>query len=240
MLSDYITTLSNQQIITYFVSIFIVLYLYSFIKYDNVSNFFILSIVVILILISNHNKSDKVKKQNEVNQYINDIEKTVISHSTPEMVLETVYKVHKPLKSLRFIKNNIEAIQLVYFLRFLMIYDREGYLDFIILLEYFLKFHFNIMIGKYDVESNFVVLKDIRHEMLNLLQTCTYNIPNISKVFDGRNLDERIRIAGFKLQALTYRYVKIIYKKYHDVLDHEEYKGTRDYDPLKNNKYHMY
>lgn len=240
MLSSYVSTLSNQQIITYFASVFIVLYLYSFIKYDNVSNFFILSIIIIGLLINNHNKTDKIKKQNELQSYINDIELTVISHNTPEMMLETVYKVHKPLKSLRFIKNNSEATQLVYYLRFLMIYDKEAYLDFIIYLEYFLKIHFNIMIGKYDVETNFVILKDIRYELLNALQTTTYSIPNVSRVFDGNNLDERIRTAIIRLQAITYRYVKIIHKKYHDILDHEEYKGTREYDPLKNNKYHMY
>lgn len=240
MLSTYFTTLSNQQIITYFASIFVVLYLYSFIKYDNVSNFFIISFIIIGLLINNHTKTDKIKKQNELQSYINNLELTVISHYTPEMILETVYKVHKPLKSLRFIKNNYEATQLVYYLRFLMIYDKEGYLDFVIYLEYFLKIHFNIMIGKYDVATNFVILKDIRHELLNALQTTTYNIPNVSRVFDGKNLDERLRTAIIKLQAITYRYVKIVYKKYHDVLDHEEYKGTREYDPLKNNKYHMY
>ena len=240
MLTTYITKLSNQQVITYFVSVFIVLYLYSFIKYDNVSNFFILCIIIIGLLINNHNNTDNIKKHNEVQTYINDIEKTLMSHDTPEMMLENVYKVHKPLKSLRFIKNNNEATQLVYYLRFLMIYDKEGYFDFIIYLEYFLKFHFNIMIGKYDVATNFIILKDIRYELLNALQATTYNIPNISRVYDGSVLDARIRTAVIKLQALTYRYVKIIYKKYHDVLNHEDYKGTTEYDPLKNNKYHMY
>ena len=240
MLSTYITNLSNQQIIIYFVSVFIVLYLYSFVQYDKTSNFFILSIIIIGLLIRTHNNSDNISKQNEVQNYIDDIEKTVVSHSTPEMMLETVYKLHKPLKSLRFIKNNNEATQLVYYLRFLMIYDREGYLDFIIYLEYFLKLHFNIMIGKYDVQTNFIILKDVRYELLNALQTSTFNIPNVSKVFDSKNLDERIRIAIIKLQALTYRYVKIIYKKYHDVIDQEDYKGTRKHDSLRNNKYHIY
>lgn len=240
MFPNWVTNLSNQQIIIYFVSVFIILYLYSFIKYDNVSNFFILSIIVIGLLINNHTESDNIKKQNEVKHYIDDIEQTVISHSTPEMMLETVYKLHKPLKSLRFIKNNREATQLVYYLRFLMIYDRETYLDFIVYFEYFLKLHFNMMIGKYDVETNFVILKDVRYELLNILQASTYNFPTISRVFDGKDLDQRIRTAILKLQAFTYRYVKIIYKKYHDILNHEDYKGVQDYDKIKNNKYHMY
>lgn len=242
MLSYYITNLRNKQIISYFIIIFIVLYLYIFNNQENnnASNFFILSIIVIGFLINNHSKTDNIKKQNELNQYIKDIEETVITHSTPQMVLETVYKLHKPLKSLRFIKNNKEAIQLIYYLRFLMIYDREGYLDLIVYLEYFLKLHFNIMIEKYDVETNFVILKDIRREILNGLQASWYNIPNISRVFDSKDLDQRMQIAIKKVQALTYRYVKIIYKKYHDKLHHETYKGSVENDMIKNQHYHMY
>lgn len=240
MVSNYITKLSNNEIIILFVCVFIVLYLYVFMQNDNASNFFIISMIVIGFLISNHSKTDDVKQQNELNQYIQDIEQTVVSHSTPQMILENVYKIHKPLKSLRFIKNDKEATQLIYYLRFLIIYDKEGYLDIIVFLEYFLKIHFNIMIEKYDVETNFIILKDIRREILNALQASCYNIPNVSKVFDSKNLDERMKKVIIKVQALTYRYVKIIYKKYHKILLHETYKGTVDYDTMKNNHYHMY
>lgn len=240
MLSAYITNLRNSQIVLYFIGVFIVLYLYIINKSDNASNFFIITMIVISFLINNHSKTDKIKKQNEVNKYIEDIEQTVVTHSTPQMISETVFRIHKPLKSLRFIKNNKEAIQLIYYLRFLMIYDREGYLDIIVYLEYFLKIHFNVMIDKYDIETNFVILKDIRREILNALQATSYNIPNISKVFDSKDLDQRLQIAIKKTQALTYRYIKIIYKKYHDILLHETYKGTSDYDNMKNPYYHMY
>lgn len=239
---SYITKISNNQIILWFIGIFIVLYLYIFNNNENnnASNFFIISIIVISFLINNHSKTDNVSKQHEVNQYINDIENTVITHSTPQMILETVYKIHKPLKSLRFIKNNKEAIQLIYYLRFLMIYDREGYLDIIVYLEYFLKLHFNMMIEKYDVETNFRILKDIRREILNGLLASCFNIPTISKVFDSKDLDRRMQIAIMKVQALTYRYLKIIYKKYHSILLNESYKGTVEYDTMNNQYYHMY
>ena len=240
MLSAYITNLSNNELIIHFLSIFFVVYLYIIKKNDNASNFFIIAVVIVGYLIRNPSNTDKVKHHNEVKQYIEDIEQTVISHTTPQMLLETVYKVHKPLKSLRFIKNNKEATLLVYYLRFLMIYDKEGYLDIIVYLEWFLKVHFNIMIEKYDVETNFVILKDIRREILNALQASWYNIPNVSKVFDSKDLDKRMKNAVVKVQALTYRYVKIVYKKYHDILHHETYKGTVEYDTLKNQHYHMY
>jgi hypothetical protein len=240
MVSTYITNLTNNKIIVLFVCVFIVLYLYVFMQNDSASNFFIISMIIVGFLINNHSKTDKVAQKNELNQYITNIEKTVISHSTPQMVLETVYRIHKPLKSLRFIKNNKEATQIVYYLRFLKIYDNEGYLDIIVYLEHFLKLHFNIMIDKYDVQTNFIILKDIRREILNALQASCYNIPNISKVFDSKDLDERMKNAISKVQALTYRYVKIIYKKYHHILRHENYKGTIDYDTMKNNHYHMY
>lgn len=240
MVLNYITNLSNNELIILFVCVFIVLYLYVFMQNDNASNFFIISMIIIGFLISNHNKTDKAAQQNELQQYVVNMEQSVISHSTPQMLLETVYKIHKPLKSLRFIRNNREATQLIYYLRFLMVYDKEGYYDIIVYLEYFLKLHFNIMIEKYDVQTNFIIMKDIRREILNALQASCYNIPNISKVFDSKDLDERMKNAITKVQALTYRYVKIIYKKYHHILRHEHYKGTVDFDTMKNNHYHMY
>jgi hypothetical protein len=237
---SYLANLSNKNKVILFISVFTVLYIYFFNKNDYTSNFFIVTLAIIGFLINSLQKADGLREREQVDNYIRDIEKTVLTHNTPEMVLETVYKLHKPLKSLRFIKDNKEATQLVFYLRFLSIYDRESYLDFIVYLEYFLKLHYNIMIEKYDVKTNFIILKDIRHELLNTLQSNHFNIPVISQTFDSGDLENRMKTAISKLQALTYRYVKIVYKKFKNQLHHETYKGFTPYDTLKNNNYHIY
>lgn len=237
----YLAKLSNKEKVLLFVSLFGVVYVLRFnVEAKDTSSFFIIVFVVILYIITNLKSEDKKQSRDEIGKYITDIEAKVVSHSTPEMVLETVYKLHKPIKNLRFIKNNEEATYIVYYLRFLQIYDNEMYLDFIIYFEFFLKIHFNVMIEKYDIKTNYLILQDMRHELLNTLQAYHYNIPNYSSTFDSGDLDERLRVAIAKVQALTYRYMKIIQKKYRRQLLHIPYTGEMGKDPLKNNNYHIY
>jgi hypothetical protein len=237
---DYILNLNNKQKITLFIMIFVAFYLYSFNQGDNANNFFIISTIFVGFMISKMSSKENVKVKNDIKGYIRDIETTVMNHTTQEMVLESVYKVHKPLRSIRFIKSSEEAMQIVYYLRFLNIYDREMYLDTIIYLEYFLKIHFNVMIGKYDVKTNVSILHDIRHEILNSLQSNHFNIPKVSMTFDSVDLDKRMRTAIHKMQAFTHRYIKIIHKKYKRNIASLEYEGPKAQDSFKNESYHIY
>lgn len=238
---SYLAKLSNKKKVLLFVSLFGVVYVLRFnTEAKDTSSFFLIVFAVIVYIITNLSSQDKNQSKDEVAKYIKDIEAEIVSHDTPQMVVETVYKLHKSVKALRFIKNNEEATYIVYYLRFLKIYDNEMYLDFIIYLEFFLKLHFNIMIEKYDVRTNYSVLHDMRLELLNTLQSYHFNIPNQSSTFDSADLDERLRVAIAKVQALTYRYMRIIQKKYRKQLLHLPYKGEAGTDPLKNSNYHIY
>lgn len=238
---SYLAKFSNKEKILLFVSLFGLVYMSNFsTETRDISPFFIIVFVVIIYIIVNLSSADKKQAKDDILKYINDIENTVVNHSTPEMVIETVFKLHKPIKNLRFVKSNEEASNIVQYLRFLQIYDNEMYLDFIIYLEFFLKIHFNVMIEKYDIKTNYVILQDLRHELLNTLQSYHFNIPTYSTTFDDSNLDERLCIAIAKLQAMTYRYMKILHKKYKKQLLHISYKGELGLDRMKNNNYHIY
>lgn len=237
----YLASLTNKEKVLLFISLFGVVYVLRFnTEAKDTSSFFIIVFVIIIYMITNLSSADKKQARDDILKYMNEIEASVVNHSTPEMVLETVYKLHKPLKNLRFVKNNKEASNVLYYLRFLKIYDDEMYLDFIIYLEFFLKIHFNIMIEKYDVETNYSILQDLRHELLNTLQAFHFNIPNYSSTFDDKDLDQRLRTAIAKFQAMTYRYMKILHKKYKKRLVHIPYKGEIGYDNFKSNMYHIY
>jgi hypothetical protein len=237
----YLAQLSNKEKVLLFISLFGFVYVLRFnVDAKDTSSFFIVVFAIIIYIITNISSADKKQARDDISKYIKDIESTVVNHSTPEMVVETVYKLHKPIKNLRFVKNNQEASNVVYYLRFLQIYDNEMFLDFIIYLEFFLKIHFNVMIEKYDIKTNYSILQDMRYELLNTLQSYHFNIPNHSSTFDSGDLDERLRVATAKLQAMTYRYMKIIQKKYKQQLLHIPYKGEVGLDHLKNNKYHIY
>jgi len=237
---SYLAKLSNKEKVLLFVTVFGVMYTLKVNTENQTPSFFIIALIIVIYTIANITSADKKQAHENVDKYIEDMETVVVQHDTPQMIVDTVYKLHKPLKNLRFIKGNEEAAQIVYFLRFLNIYDREMYLDFIIYLEFFLKLHFNIMIDKYDIQTNFVILQDIRQELLNTLQSYHFNIPTHSATFDDANLDKRLSVSIAKVQALTYRYVKIVYKKFKKQLAHAQYKGETGFDSMKSNHYHIY
>lgn len=186
-------------------------------------------------LLSYKNVSTKQKKQLKqgIELYIEELEKDVQNHRTPEMVLEHVYVIHKPLKDLYHIKKNNVFKDVMYKLRFLQIYEKQQYFDIVVMAEYFLKIHFNMMIGKYDYQTYFVIMQDIRQEMINSLYSCYFNIPKYSKTFDSQNLERDLKWCIHQLQSITFKLTKIIRNKYQLSDD------INTYDLYKNSRYHI-
>jgi hypothetical protein len=199
----------------------------------SVQTFVILLLVFILFSYkSTLTKQEKVSATN-VEQYTVDLEKQVIQHRTPEMVLEHVYIIHKPLKDLYYIRKNIVIKNMIYKLKFLQIYEQQQYLDIVVMIEYFLKIHFNIMIGKYDHQTYHAILWDIRDEVLNSLYACYFNVPRYSKTYDSPNLDGELKQAIYIFQSFTFKLLKVLRNKY------QLPTQPQTFDPLKNNKYHI-
>lgn len=240
MVTQFIGKADKTGMITAFVLIFIGLYLLVYKSQHIFENFFIVVFIVVLYIIYNRRQEEQKNHMQDLDIYITYLEQLVLSHNTPEMIVEFVYKIHKPLKSLRFIRQNKEARETLYLLRFLLIYDKEDFIDIIICLEYFFKIHYNVLIEKYDISTNFAVLKDLRSEMLNALYSSYFNIPNISKTFDVPNLENELDLGIKRIQALTYRHMKILYHKYSKELKHEQYAGPKSFDNQNNTLYHMH
>jgi hypothetical protein len=231
--------MDNKRLLTILVGLFIAFYMAS--QDDNLFQLFFAAAFAVIIYIIMQKKAETNKEQQQsLKSFIMEIEKLIQTHDTPEMMIETVYRFHKPLPDIRFIKSNPEVVDALYRLRFLLIYDKENFIDTIVLIEYFLKTHFNIMIGKYDARTYMPILKDIRAEILNNLHSCHYNIPNISTVYDSKDLDDNLKIGILRLVAVTYKYIKILRAKYKDELPQENLKNIGSSDPIKNNMYHMY
>jgi len=146
-----------------------------------------------------------------------------------------IYPVHKTPKNIRFLKKNEEFQQILYDLKFLKIYDNALYNKLTSLIEYFLKIHFKIMIKKYDFDLWYPVLKDIRAEILNTMKSIYLNIPNVSTILYIKDLDvyleKRIRI----VQAITYRFIKIVCHKYN-----KSYKPPHEVDFTQDSHYALF
>jgi hypothetical protein len=235
-----IAALDNKTKAYIVVSLFIVYYMYVKSNDNGLSLFFTLvfAATVFIILTIKHER-EAIETKNLEN-FMLKLESDIMHHTTPEMMLETVYSVHEPLKNINHIKANEEVCQILYNLRFLLIYDRENFLDIIVLLEQFFKLHFNLMLYKANPLAHTQILQDLRTEILNMLHSCHYNIPTHSVLVERNSLTNDMQQSILHLMAIMSRYVNIVFKKYRKQLAHKEYKFTRSYDTQKNNRYHLY
>jgi hypothetical protein len=89
------------------------------------------------------------------------------------------------------------------------------------------------MIGKYDYQTNYSVLEDVRQEVINALYSCYFNIPKYSKTYDAPNLETELKMSIQAFQSMTLKLLKIIRNKYN--LPPE----FKTHDVYKSDKYHF-
>jgi hypothetical protein len=152
-----------------------------------------------------------------------------------EVPENNIFYVHKTPRNLKFIKRHNEFMHVIYDLRFLNIYDQALYNKLISYIEYFLKIHYKIMIGKYEVDLYLGMLKDIRSEILNIMKTIYFNIPNVSTILYIDDLDNYVETRIQKVQAITYKLLKVIGRKYQ-----KNVKPPFDCDMNKDNHYALF
>lgn len=251
----HLHSMSNQTIVIAFIIMFAVYYMMlgSFGSFgpnnpntpgnpstSGLQFFFFVALGIILYMIYGKRQQKKVDDTKNIATFIDSLEDMVSTSETSEMLIATVYKLHKPLTSLQFIKSNAEVQRTLYDLRFLLLYDKENFIDITVYTEYFLKTHFNILIGKYDPKSHIPILKDIRTELLNMIHTSHFNIPNVSTIYDSTDLDDNLKLGIKRLQAITYKLTKIVFRKYSKENSNESYHFASAFDSEKSNMYHMF
>jgi len=199
---------------------------------DTKGIFFIIVIIIVLYVFYYQKIQVEEKKNSNVNKQINDFEKT-LDHDY-ELAENKIYAVHKTPRNLKYIKQTQDIKQIVYELRFLQIYDEELYEKIVSYIEYFLKIHYNTMLGKYDFGLYFPVLKDIRNEILNSMKTIYFNIPNVSTILDIKNIDNYVEQRILRIQSITLKYLKILYNKYKSLkTSFMRHEAPFEYDKMK-------
>jgi hypothetical protein len=161
-----------------------------------------------------------IKRQNTDNvvknlgSYIKKLESYTIDL---EIDNSNIYKIHKAPKTLEFILKNEDIQDTLYNLRPLLVYDKNSYLLLVVYLEYFLKFHYNVLLenDKYDNKEYLSIMKDIRREILNISKSFVFNAPDISLISSvDTNLKEIIEKSHIFLKSFTYKYLMILKHKF--------------------------
>ncbi len=124
-----------------------------------------------------------------------------------EMVLENVYKLHKPPKSFKYILKHDDVLSVLHTLRFMRPYDAAGFDKIVVLVETFFK-EYDRMIQRredYPCDTHFPILVDLRTELLNEISRAHYNVPE--------RYTNTIDAAARMMQSITYKVIKVMAAK---------------------------
>jgi hypothetical protein len=176
-------------------------------------------------------------KENASTQLFQKNQKTV---TDIEFVIPEVFQLHKNPKSIKYINRNPKVINIMNDISFIKIYDEASYEMIVILCEYFFKVYYNILDEKYNCNQYANILYDTRKELLNNMSQLYFAVPQFSKSTDG-NLWKKIDVNKRKLQAITYRCLKIIshYGKKTCNLQFD-YKGPKPNDTFVSYKHRLF
>jgi outer membrane lipoprotein-sorting protein len=181
-------------------------------------------------------KKKAEKKSANIASYITTKEKQIATDS--EIPENKIYFIHKTPRSLKFLQKTQDIRQIVYDLKFLEIYDKSLYEKILSYVEYFLKIHYKVMIGKYEFDYYFPILKDVRNEVLNTMKTIYFNIPKKTRILDIEDMDSFVDERIALMQAKTYKYMKVLFHKYQR--NHVFYQAPFEHDRMKDKYYHVF
>jgi Ca2+/Na+ antiporter len=213
-----------------FASCFIIFYIIVINK-NYILSFFIISCLLLIIYFYLQKKNNENIKILDIDNYISTLEKDIIGIEIDNSI---IFSIHKPPNSLKYLLRNDQLKQIIYDLKPMLIFDRASYLHLIIYIEYFLKFHYYIMINRYDYINYLSILKDIRREILNISSEFIFNSPDITNTTYNPYLKETIQKSHDQLKGFTYKYISIIKHKFNKNHVDEFYEPPWEYEKESN------
>lgn len=207
--------------------LFVIAIIFNIYYFKNKFNYLILILIIIFYikddqtLISNiTNKSEKTLKDDTIKRIFDNI----IKENNKIANTETLYGIYKVPKRFIFLTKNNYILNIIYDLKFLEIFNKEGYYNIIILLEYFLKKYYKMINDEIPYDTNKSILVDIKKNILNTLNEQIYSVPfeYAYKITDSSN----------KLKSFMNKKIQILFDK-----NKVYYSNSLTY-PIEANSYH--
>lgn len=228
--------LNNINFKEYFTIILIAALIYNIYAYPkNKKIISTILLVVIFISIKNGNfialtnTTESKLKTDVVNKILNNIKDYTI-----DITYDDIYPINKVPKRFMFVKKNIYLTQIIFDLKFLERYNKDGFYKIIVLLEYFLKYYYKTITDEYDYKTVIPMLLAIRSKILNLLTEQAFSVPiemNLPLLrYDIPNTDEYINLIKRKIQAYTYKKIEILSNKNKNKTNTNIYKSPKEYN----------
>ena len=225
--------ISGPSMFIVFMISFYIFYVF-FVDRDIYRNFFVVVLIVIFLYYPMQNGKKTQQELTMKNDIFDRLEKDIQGNG---FLFKKMQYIYKPPRKLRYIKKDDKISDIVVKLERIRVYDNVSYLTFVVLMENFLKIHFNIMLGKYDIKFYGQSLLDVRTEIMNTLYGIYFNIPRFSTIIDIDNIESYVYDIIILTQAVLYKYTKTL--KHKASKHSESFQATAPlaYDTMVDNAY---
>jgi hypothetical protein len=224
----------NNILNNYYVAIlFLALIFFIISKYNSSVLIAVIIIIMFYYHIDNAIKQANATKKNRDDDIVDNIDKGI---DTIKELNTNNFNININTGNIKFLKKNKEFLDIIHNLRFVKKFDKTRYNNLIIYMNKLMKIYIYILSDRYDIYIYIPIFNDIVNDILEILYSFVFVVPNRFKHIYGFNPSEEIdkSIVDFrtkleKMLIILNNYGKIEKKKiYIDIYKYNPYEKNKE------------
>lgn len=224
----------NNILNNYYVAIlFLALIFFIISKYNGSVLIAVIIIIMFYYHIDNAIKQANATKKNRDDDIVDNIDKGI---DTIKELNTNNFNININTGNIKFLKKNKEFLDIIHNLRFVKKFDKTRYNNLIIYMNKLMKIYIYILSDRYDIYIYIPIFNDIVNDILEILYSFVFVVPNRFKHIYGFNPSEEIdkSIVDFrtkleKMLIILNNYGKIEKKKiYIDIYKYNPYEKNKE------------
>ena len=195
-----------------------------------------IALIIIIIFyyhIDNNIKQANATKKNREEDIVDNIDKGI---DTIKELNTNNFNININTGNIKFLKKNKEFLDIIHNLRFVKKFDKTRYNNLIIYMNKLMKIYIYILSDRYDIYIYIPIFNDIVNDILEILYSFVFVVPDRFKHIYGFNPSEEIdkSIVDFrtkleKMLIVLNNYGKIEKKKiYIDIYKYNPYEKNKE------------
>jgi hypothetical protein len=223
----------NNILNNYYVAIlFLALIFFIISKYNSSVLIAVIIIIMFYYHIDNAIKQANATKKNRDDDIVDNIDKGI---DTIKELNTNNFNININTGNIKFLKKNKEFLDIIHNLRFVKKFDKTRYNNLIIYMNKLMKIYIYILSDRYDIYIYIPIFNDIVNDILEILYSFVFVVPDRFKHIYGFNPSEEIdkSIVDFrtKLEKML-----IVLNNYGKIEKKKIYLDIYKYNPYEKNK----
>lgn len=224
----------NNILNNYYAAIlFLALIFFIISKYNSSVLIALIIIIIFYYHIDNNIKQANATKKNREEDIVDNIDKGI---DTIKELNTNNFNININTGNIKFLKKNKEFLDIIHNLRFVKKFDKTRYNNLIIYMNKLMKIYIYILSDRYDIYIYIPIFNDIVNDILEILYSFVFVVPdrfkhiygfNPSKEIDKSIVDFRTKLE--KMLIVLNNYGKIEKKKiYIDIYKYNPYEKNKE------------